>query len=147
MDPHGPQNSSINVVILTMPFNEHSAFFSVSKPVVLLFRQGKKKRTGLGIMKTRATAKTPLTLHQLTILRYLTASQLQEVYGVPTNFLRDLRHGKREGEGPPFKRLGYRTILYGPREQIELWLANQPGGGQRIPVQQDKTKPRRGAAA
>jgi hypothetical protein len=99
-------------------------------------------------MTKRLKPKVPLTAEQLEVRKYLTGEEVERVYNVPQNFLRDLRHGRREGRSPPFVRLGYRTILYGPREQIELWLAQQPGGGQKmIPVQQSSPKTRRGRKA
>ncbi len=91
--------------------------------------------------------KPPLTAEQVMVRKYLSGVEIEQVYHVPDHFLGDLRAGRRKGPGPPFVRIGYRSVLY-PRDQFELWLAAHPGGGQTmIPVHQSTTKTRRGRKA
>jgi hypothetical protein len=99
-------------------------------------------------MTKRRIPKVALTAEQLKVRRYFSADEIEQVYNIPTNFLRDLRSGLREGPQFPYKKIGYRSFLYGPVEEIELWIAAHPGGRQTmIPVQQSTTKTRRGRTA
>lgn len=50
--------------------------------------------------------------------RGFTPAEVQEIYGLSTDLLRRLRH---EGGGPPFSRIGYRTVIY-RLDDIEAWL-------------------------
>lgn len=50
----------------------------------------------------------------------LTPEQVSEILGVPNTRLQDWR--LIEGQGPPFVRLGHRTVRY-PKSELEAWIA------------------------